>query len=140
MRMMQTLNKFSKFCYRPSLGLLLIRATVGFIFLHHGLVKLQDLGGVMGFMGAIGLPGYMAYAITFVEVVGGAMLVLGIAVRAAAVATGIAMLVALALVVVPKAGFAKGEFEILLAACSFGLALIGAGRLRLAHVFEHDKE
>ena len=138
--MMQQLNRFSRFWYRPSLGLLIIRAATGFIFLHHGYMKLQDLGGVMGFMGMIGLPGYMAYAITFVELVGGAMLVLGVAVRAAAVATGIAMLVALALVVIPKAGFLGGEFEILLAAVSFGLALAGAGRLRLVHVFEHDKE
>jgi putative oxidoreductase len=94
----------------------------------------------MGFMTMLGLPGYMAYAITFVEIVGGAMLVLGIAVRAAAVATGIAMLVALGLAVLPTRGFAGGEFEILLAASSFGLALIGAGRLRLTHIFEHDKE
>ncbi len=138
--MLQHLNRFSRFWYRPSLGLLIIRATTGFIFLHHGLMKLENLGGVMGFMGMIGLPGYMAYAITFVEIVGGAMLVLGIAVRAAGVATGIAMLVALALVVVPKSGFLGGEFELLLAACSFGLALVGAGRLRLTHVFEHDRE
>lgn len=137
---MQHLNRLSKFFYRPSLGLLIIRATLGFIFIHHGLMKLQNLGGTMGFMGSIGLPGYMAYAITFVEVVGGAMLVLGVAVRAAAVSTGIAMIVALLLVIIPKKGVAGGEFEILLMMASFGLALIGAGRLRLMHVFEHDRE
>jgi uncharacterized membrane protein YphA (DoxX/SURF4 family) len=61
-------------------------------------------------------------------------------VGAAAVATGIAMLVALGLAVLPKRGLGGGEFEILLAAVSFGLALIGAGRLRLIHIFEHDRE
>lgn len=137
---MQHLNRLSKFFYRPSLGLLIIRATLGFIFLHHGIMKLQNLGGTMGFMGSIGLPGYMAYAITFVEVVGGAMLVLGVAVRAAAVATGIAMIVALVLVTLPNKGLSGGEFEILLMTVSFGVALVGAGRLRLTHVFEHDRE
>jgi putative oxidoreductase len=137
---METLNRISRFWYRPSLGLLLIRATTGAIFIHHGLMKFANLGGTAGFMMAIGLPGYMAYAITFVEVVGGAMLVLGIAVRAAAVATGIAMIVALGLAVLPKRGLGGGEFELLLAAVSFGLALIGAGRLRLVHIFEHDRE
>ncbi|HVV15021.1 MAG TPA: DoxX family protein [Candidatus Paceibacterota bacterium] len=137
---MELLNRVSRFWYRPSLGLLLIRVTLGAIFIHHGLMKFENLGGTAGFMMAIGLPGFMAYAITFVEIVGGAMLALGIAVRAAAVATGIAMLVALALAVLPKRGFSGGEFEILLAATSFGLALIGAGRLRLTHIFEHDRE
>jgi putative oxidoreductase len=137
---METFNRISRFWYRPSLGLLLIRVVLGAIFIHHGLMKFGNLGGTEGFMMAIGLPGFMAYAITFVEVIGGAMLALGIAVRAAAVATGIAMLVALGLAVLPSRGLGGGEFEVLLAACSFGLALIGAGRLRLTHIFEHDRE
>jgi uncharacterized membrane protein YphA (DoxX/SURF4 family) len=81
----------------------------------------------------------MAYAIIIVEILGGAMLILGALARVAAVATGIAMIVAITLVTFPHKGLAGSEFEILLAAASFGIAFIGAGRYRMMDMFEQDK-
>jgi uncharacterized membrane protein YphA (DoxX/SURF4 family) len=130
----------SRFCYRPSLGLLLIRVVIGIIFIHHGWMKFGNEAMTMGMMTSIGFPGFMAYAITTVEMLGGALIILGIITRAAAVATGIAMLVAISLVTAPHRGLGGSELEIMLAAVSFGLALIGAGKYRILHLFEHDRE
>lgn len=137
--MIEKMNRISRYCLRPDLGLLLIRIALGIIFIHHGWAKLGNVPGTEGFMAAIGLPGFMAYAIITVEVLGGAMLILGVLTRVAAVATGIAMLVAVCLAVAPHKGILGSEFEILLATASFGIAFIGAGKYRLMHIFEHDK-
>ncbi len=107
--------------------------------MHHGWVKLGNVDGTAAFMQSIGLPGF-AYIIIAVEILGGAMLILGVLGRVAAVATGIAMLVALALVTVPNKGFVGSELELLLLATSFGIALTGVGRYRLLSVFEHEGE
>lgn len=138
--MMHHLNKFSRFCYNPSLGLLLVRVSTGLIFFHHGYMKLHNVAGTVGFMAHLGIPAPLAYAAIFVEVVGGFMLILGVFTRPAAVATGIVALVAFFSAVLPNKGFLGGEFELLLAATSFGIALIGSGRARLTHTFEHDRE
>jgi uncharacterized membrane protein YphA (DoxX/SURF4 family) len=136
--MMQHLNRFSRFCYRPWLGLLLIRVAVGLIFIHHGWTKFENVPGTIHFMGLLGVPAWLAYLVMTVELVGGAMLVAGVLTRAAAVATGIVALVAFSIAVFPMRGFFGGELELLLAFVSFGLALAGSGRARLLHVFEHD--
>lgn len=135
--MIDSMNKLSRLCHNPSLGLLLMRVATGLIFINHGWMKYGNVAGTMKFMGMIGLPEYMAYAIIAVELIGGAMLILGILGRVAAVATGIAMVVAVSLVGYPKGGFSGAEFELLLMAVSFGLALTGMGKYRLMKTFEH---
>jgi uncharacterized membrane protein YphA (DoxX/SURF4 family) len=138
--MMDSLIVVSRFWYRPSLGTLLIRVATGLIFFHHGWMKLQNVAGAVGFLGVLGVPAWLAYLVIAVEVVGGIMLVFGVATRAAAVATGIVALVAFLIAVVPQRGIAGGELELLLSAVSFGIALSGAGGYRLVHIFEHDRE
>ena len=68
------------------------------------------------------------------------MLIFGVVTRAAAVATGLVALFAALLAVMPKGGFFGAEFELLLAAVSFGLALNGSGKYRMMHLFEHDSK
>jgi uncharacterized membrane protein YphA (DoxX/SURF4 family) len=132
------LNTVSRFCYRPWLGLLLIRVSVGLIFIHHGFMKFENMTGTVGFMATLGVPAWLAYLVMLVELVGGVMLVAGVFTRAAAVATAIVAFFAFVLVSGPKGGFAGSEFELLLAAVSLGIAFVGSGRARLMHVFEHD--
>jgi putative oxidoreductase len=136
--MMHQLNRFSRFCYRPWLGLLLIRVAVGLIFVHHGLMKFDNISGTVGFMSHLGIPAPLAYLAMTIELLGGLMLIAGVFTRAAAVATGIVGLVAAFIAVVPMRGIAGAELELLLSAASFGLALVGSGRARLLHIFEHD--
>ncbi|WP_414044307.1 DoxX family protein [Macrococcus animalis] len=61
------------------LGTLLLRITVGITFFLHGLAKFQ--GGIentVGFFESLSLPGFMAYIVAIIEIVGGIMMTLGL--------------------------------------------------------------
>jgi putative oxidoreductase len=59
---------------------------MGVMFLAHGLLKVLvfTLPGTVGFFESIGLPGFLAYVVTFAEIGGGALLILGYRTRAVA--------------------------------------------------------
>ena len=59
---------------------LLLRVTLGIILLAHGLLKLLvfTLDGTSQFFASIGFPAWMAYPVTGFEVIGGALLILGV--------------------------------------------------------------
>lgn len=128
--------------YQPALGMLLIRLSVGMIFVMHGIAKIGNIAGTAGFLGMVGIPApeIMVYVLIAIEVVGGLMIISGFALRFAAVLTGIAMVVAALTVGLPSGGYQGAEWEIMLALASFGLVLTGAGKWRLMSIFEHDKD
>jgi putative oxidoreductase len=129
-----------------STGILLLRLALGTIAIAHGLQKLL-LQGVdataAGFAGmGVPLAEVAAPLVIATEVVGGALIVLGLGARFAAVALGIAMTVAMLLVHLPAGFFAADggvEFTMLLAAASFTLALTGSGRLSLDAVLVRSR-
>ena len=118
---------------------LLVRVAVGAIFVSEGIQKflfVESLG--VGRFAKIGIPvpGLTAPFVGVVEIVGGALLIAGLATRLAAVPLVIDMLVAIASTKLPilmKSGFwamaheARTDFAMLLG-CIF-LAIVGAGRL-----------
>jgi putative oxidoreductase len=69
-------------------GTALLRVTLGVAALAHGLLKVFvfTLAGAAGFFESLGLPGFLAYVVTFAEVIGGVMLIAGFQTRAAALA------------------------------------------------------
>jgi putative oxidoreductase len=122
------------------LGRLLIRATVGGIFVEHGTQKLFGWFGGHGpdgtgqFFESIGLrPGRRhAVAAGAAEAGGGALLALGLATPAAAAALGSVMVTALRTVVWRdgvKVG--TGGYELLLLANAVAVADLGPGRFSL---------
>jgi len=65
-----------------SLTTFLLRIVLGISFFVHGLVKFQ--GGIentVGWFDSIGIPGFLAYVVASVELVGGAALILGLGTR-----------------------------------------------------------
>lgn len=63
---------------------LLLRVSLGIMFLAHGaLLKLGTFGlaGTMGFFGSIGYPPVLGTVVTFAEILGGVALILGVWVR-----------------------------------------------------------
>lgn len=69
-------------------GVTLLRVSLGVMYLAHSIgLKLLTFGlaGTVGYFESIGLPGWLAYVTFAAEVVGGAMLVLGIYARWVAV-------------------------------------------------------
>ncbi len=114
----------TKWSYHRGWALLFVRLASGVIFLSHGWTKVMNLRGAESFFSGLGLPPGAGAFIAIVEVVGGLMLILGIAPRLAGLVLGIEMLVALLLVGVPSGNF---ELELLLAASAFAVFFAGAG-------------
>jgi len=114
-------------------GALLLRVVSGALFIAHALVKLLvfTLPGTAKYFGAIGFPGWLAYVAFALELVGGALLIIGLCVRPVAALLGIELLV-IASVHWPNGWVftSKGggwEYPVLWAAAMFALALIGSG-------------
>lgn len=120
---------------------LLLRIAVGAIFVSEGIQKFlfEDALGVGRFVKiGIPMPGVMAPFVGVVEIVGGALVLVGLFTRLASVPLVIDMLVAIGSTKLPillKSGFwamaheARTDFAMLLG--SIFLALVGAGPLSL---------
>lgn len=67
---------------------LVLRISLGVLFIAHSLLKwlVFTLPGAAGFFQSVGLPGWLAYVTTFVELAGGIALILGIYARYVALA------------------------------------------------------
>lgn len=111
------------------MGLLLIRLATGLIFLTHGWMKIQDTAMVSGMLMHMGVaaPSLFGPFISWLEVIGGLALILGVLTRPFAVALGIEMLFAIFLTGLSN-GFGPHDLEFILMMCSFGIALAGSGR------------
>ena len=66
-----------------NIAALLLRLTLGIMFLAHGLLKLLvfTLPGTVQFFDSVGFAGWLAYPVTLLEITGGSLLILGIATR-----------------------------------------------------------
>ncbi|MFD6816017.1 DoxX family protein [Microbacterium sp. NPDC060132] len=122
----------------PSLGLLILRVVTGAIFAAHGAQKIFEytIPGTIGSFAGMGVPfaEIAAPVVSFVELIGGILLMLGLFTRPVGVVLAIDMLVALVLVHLP-AGLWVGEggyeFVAVLGAAALALALTGAGRFSI---------
>src|SRR5947209_8584278 len=60
----------------------IMRVVLGIIFLSHGVAKLQmGLSNVEAWFSSIGVPGFLAYIVAILELVGGIMLIVGLFTR-----------------------------------------------------------
>ncbi|MEO1147485.1 MAG: DoxX family protein [Cyanobacteria bacterium J06638_22] len=74
----------------------LLRVSLGLLFLAHGLLKVVTftLPGTAQFFASIGLPGFMAYVVAPMEIIGGPLLIVGLFSRWVALALFPILLVA----------------------------------------------
>ncbi len=126
-------------CYKnKSLGLLILRLFVGGIFLVHGIQKLTNMEGTIGFFSQIGLNSFWAYVVAIVEALGGAALVLGLFVQYASALLSIILIVAIVMVKYKFGGptalgkFAAAEVDLALLGANLALMCAGAGRYGLS--------
>lgn len=116
------------------LALLLLRAALAVIFLYHGLPKLTHSAQWVQNFRHMGFPGYFAYLAGILEVFGGALLIVGLFTRIAAILLSIEMAIALAKVhglITHPANVRAYEFPLALATGAFVLATVGAGVISL---------
>jgi putative oxidoreductase len=114
-------------------GITVLRVVTGVIFLMHGWQKLTvfRVNGVTGMFTNLGvpLPNIFAIIVIAVELVGGAMLIIGLGTRWAALLIAIDMVVAILLVHLKNGFFSpKGvEHPLSLLAATICLVLAGSG-------------
>ena len=122
---------------RIDLAALLLRSSLGAMFIAHALLKIFVFtpAGTAQFFESLGLPGALGYATIVAELVGGALLVLGIRTRAVAFALVPVLLGATWahagngwLFTSPKGGW---EYPAFLTLAAVVVGLLGAGRYAL---------
>ena len=116
-----------------------MRLFVGYFFFETGLAKAGNLGAMAErFVGwGIPFPAFSAALSAYTELIGGALLVLGLATRLAAVPLFVNMLVAILTVNLRGVSELDEFFELsepLYALCFFWLFFAGPGRLSLDHL------
>lgn len=115
-------------------GKFLLRLLVGVIFLYHGIMKFINLQGTMGFFAnGVHIWGWLGVVVAVVEVVGGAMLILGLWSKWAAYGLGIVILGALILVTARFPVAAGFERDILLLFSLIVIATSGPGRCAITN-------
>jgi putative oxidoreductase len=76
---------------------LLARLTLGWVFFHSGLGKIQNIDRVIGFFTSLGLPSpiFSAHLVGYTELIAGILLIAGLATRLASIPLIIIMTVAI---------------------------------------------
>lgn len=116
---------------------LLLRIALGAVLLAHGLLKLFAFGvaGTVGFFESIGFAGWLAYVAIGIEIIGGALLLLGLYVRPVALLA--ALLLAVTVYVHAGNGFLFSapqggwEYPLFLTVTAVAVALLGEGAYAL---------
>ena len=116
------------------IAILALRLAAGVVFTYHGWLKLDDVSGFAGFVDSLGIPAptLMAYVVTYLELLGGIALIIGLATRYVAALFAIEMVFTTVLVKLDVGLIATegvgAELDILLLAIALSLVLTGAGR------------
>lgn len=121
----------------PRHGITLLRISLGVMWIAHALLKwfVFTLAGTAGFFESVGLPGFLAYPVFAVELLGGIALVLGIYARQVALALVPVMAVA-AWVHFPNGWVHTSpgggwEYPVFLVIASVALGMLGDGAMAL---------
>jgi putative oxidoreductase len=126
---------------RNEIGSLLLRVVLGIVFFAHGVSKFQGgIGNTAGWFDSIGIPGFLAYAVGTIELVGGIALILGIGTRVVSLLLGIIMLGAIFTVNL-QAGLLEGYvLDLVLLVLAAHLVLNGSKLLSLEQVIYKKKD
>ncbi|WP_404331887.1 DoxX family protein [Mesobacillus maritimus] len=131
--------------FKTEIGAFILRITLGVIFFIHGLVKFQDgIENTVGWFTSIGLPGFLAYAVAGIELVGGLALIIGIGTRIVSALIAIIMIgatlkVKLSLGLLGNGQMAGYELDLAFLAMAIYLAINGSKMLSAGQlIFKKD--
>jgi putative oxidoreductase len=126
---------------------LIIRVMLGMTFFVHGLVKFQGgIENIVGWFDSIGLPGFLAYGVATVEMIGGAALILGLGSRIVSIILSLLMIGAIVKVKLAGGFLGNGqmagyELDLALLAMAVFIAINGSKMFALDQlIFKGKKE
>ena len=114
----------------PAYGIFIVRSTTGALFAVHGYQKFAGgIGGVVGFFSKLGVPapGVLAPFVAGLELVGGILLILGVATRWISLLFACEMLVTTVFVQIPAKGWNGADLDRMLLAATLLFILAGPG-------------
>lgn len=95
---------------RLNIVITIMRVVLGIIFLVHGISKMQmGLGNTAGWFSSLGMPGFTAYIVAFLELIGGIALIIGLLTRYFSMAYIILLLGAIVTVKLPIGLLGNGQ-------------------------------
>ena len=132
------------FSIDPAWGITVVRISTGLIFVVHGVQKFATgLGGVSAFFAKVGIPapGVMGPFAATLELVGGVLLIVGLATRWAGLLFAIEMLVTTLWVQIPGRGWTASDLDRALLASGLLLVVAGGGRASVDAIWlEKDED
>ncbi|MBV7509146.1 DoxX family protein [Bacillus sp. sid0103] len=130
---------------KNEIGALILRVTLGALFLIHGIVKFQGgIENIVGWFESIGLPGFMAYGVALFEIIGGIALIIGLATRLVSTLFGLLMIgailkVKLSVGLLGNGQMAGYELDLAFLAMAVYLAINGSKLLSVSYlIFQKD--
>jgi len=124
---------------------LILRVVLGITFLVHGVAKFQGgIENIVGWFGAIGLPGFLAYIVAAIEVAGGIALILGLGSRVVSALLAFLMIgailkVKLAVGFLGNGEMAGYELDLALLAMAVFIAINGSKMFALDQIVFKEK-
>ena len=113
-------------------GTIILRIILGLTFFIHGFSKFQGgISNTVGFFDSIGIPGFLAYIVSVIELIGGIALILGIGTRIVSVLFAVIMLGAIFTVKLPLGFLGNGQmagYELELALLAMAIFMAFANR------------
>ena len=117
------------------IALLLVRVGLALVFMAHGWEKVSNMQDTIGFFASISLPAFVAYAITYIELIGGFLMLIGVGTGWAGIALAATMVGSIGMVKLGR-GFLGGyEFDLMLFLSSIAISLSGAGHYSAMRLF-----
>ncbi len=131
---------------KNEIGAFILRVTLGVLFMIHGIVKFQ--GGIensVSWFSSLGLPGFMAYAVALIEIIGGIALLIGFATRYVSALFALLMIgailkVKLSVGLLGNGQMAGYELDLAFLAMSVYLVIVNKSFLAVDNVLFHSKK
>lgn len=131
---------------KNEIGKVILRVVFGLTFFIHGLDKFQaGIAGTAGYFDSIGIPGFMAYIVAVIELVGGLVMIFGLGTRIVSVLFALIMIGAIFTAKLPLGFLGNGqmagyELDLLLLAISIYFIFANASRFSLDGVFSKKNQ
>ncbi|MGE7879019.1 DoxX family protein [Peribacillus muralis] len=122
-----------------------LRVILGLTFFIHGVSKFQGgIGNTAGFFNSLGIPGFMAYIVAGIELIGGLAVILGLGTKIVSVLFAIILLGAIVTAKLPAGFLGNGqtagyELDLALLAMSVYLACASRTVFSVDHMFFNKK-